>query len=108
MRRRSPSRRASEAYIVAAAQIGATKIAVTAMALQGKSVTVKVPQGFYYIAWCSGPYWYGEQELFSTLGTYSKSEKVEILSSRYYHTFKLVKSNTGNTSIYGANPDDFR
>ena len=84
------------------------RIAVTAMALPGKSVTVKVPQGFYYIAWCSGPYWYGEQELFSTLGTYSKSEKVEILSSRYYHTFKLVKSNTGNTSIYGANPDDFR
>ena len=83
-------------------------IAVTAMALPGKSVTLRVPQGFYYIAWCSGPYWYGDQELFSSLGVYNKSERVEILGGRYYHTFKLVKTTKGNTSVYGANPDDFR
>ena len=83
-------------------------IVVTAMALPKKSVTVKVPQGYYYIAWGSGPYWYGEQELFSTLGYYNKSERVEILSPRYYHTFKLVTSNSGNVSVSGANPEDLR
>lgn len=84
------------------------RIVVSAMAQPGKGVTVRVPQGFYYLAWCSGPYWYGDQELFSTLGNYNRSERVEILGPRYYHTFKLAKNNRGNTSIYGANPDDFR
>lgn len=84
------------------------QVVVTAMAMPKKSVTVKVPQGFYYIAWASGPYWYEEKELFSTLGYYNKSEKVEILSPRYYHTFKLVTSHTGNVSASGADPSDFQ
>ncbi len=83
-------------------------IAVTAMIREKKSVTVHVPQGQYEIAWCSGPYWYGTQELFSTLGSYQKSEQVQIMDSRYYHTFVLESSQDGDVSIYGASPEDFR
>ena len=84
------------------------RIAVTALAMPKKKTTVHVPQGHYYIAWCSGPYWYGEQELFSSLGSYSKSDQVEILGKRYYHTFTLVTSRDGNIPVTGANPADFR
>jgi len=74
----------------------------------GTKTTVRVPKGKYTIAWCSGPYWYGEQDLFGPNGRYNKSETVEILSTNYQHTFTLEASSDGDVSIYGASPEDFR
>ena len=82
--------------------------AVSCFVYAGKSTTVHVPQGYYIIAWCSGPYWYGEENLFGPIGSYSKSETVEIKGSRYQHTFTLEASSDGDVSIYNASPEDFR
>ena len=84
------------------------EIAVTAFAVPGKKTSIRVPKGFYTIGWCSGPYWYGEEKLFGDSGKYSKSDKVEILGSSYYHTFTLESSSDGDVSVYAATPDDFR
>ena len=84
------------------------QIVMACFALAGKTTTVHVPQGQYRIAWCSGPYWYGEEVLFSELGAYSKSETVEIKGSNYTHTFTLESSEDGDVNIYGASPADFQ
>ena len=73
-----------------------------------KSVTLHVPQGHYEIAWCSGPYWYGTETLFGSLGQYNKSETVEILSQKYQHTYTLITTQQEGVSVYSANPSDFR
>ncbi len=84
------------------------KIAVSAFAYPKKTTTVHVPKGYYEIVWCSGPYWYGEDVLFGSLGTYNKSEEVEIKSDDYYHTFTLVGTDGGDITIYRADPDDLK
>lgn len=84
------------------------KIAVSAMLHPKKSVTLHVPQGHYEIAWCSGPYWYGTETLFGSLGQYNKSETVEILSQKYQHTYTLITTQQEGVSVYSANPSDFR
>ena len=83
------------------------QIVMACFALAGKTTTVHVQQGRYRIAWCSGPYWYGEEILFGELGAYSKSETVEIKGTNYSHTFTLESSADGDVNIYGATPADF-
>ena len=84
------------------------QIVMACFALAGKTTTVHVPQGQYRIAWCSGPYWYGDEILFGDLGAYSKSETVEIKGANYSHTFTLESSEDGDVNIYGASPADFQ
>ena len=83
------------------------QIVMACFALAGKTTTVHVQQGRYRIAWCSGPYWYGEEILFGELGAYSKSETVDIKGTNYSHTFTLESSADGDVNIYGATPADF-
>ena len=83
------------------------QIVMACFALAGKTTTVHVQQGRYRIAWCSGPYWYGEEILFGEFGAYSKSETVDIKGTNYSHTFTLESSADGDVNIYGATPADF-
>lgn len=84
------------------------QIAATAFVHPGKSVTVYIPSGSYRIYYCSGPYWYGEEEMFSALGSYQKSEPTQIKGTNYYHTFTLETVQGGTTEIYPADPSEFR
>ena len=83
------------------------QIVVTAFVHPGKTAWVKVPSGYYTLAWCSGRYWFGYDTLFGELGSYSKSESVEIKGNRYRHTFTLKAAENGNVSFGGADPEDF-
>ena len=84
------------------------ELAVSAFVMPAHQTTLNVPAGMYIICWCSGPYWYGEQDLFGPAGSYQKSEPVEIKSLSYYHTFTLESVENGDISISRADPDDFR
>ncbi len=84
------------------------RIAVTCMIHPKKNVTVRVPKGFYEIVWCSGPYWYGTEKLFGSLGSYSKSEATEILGSNMRHTIDLITAKQDGIPVHSADPDDFR
>ena len=83
------------------------QIVVTAFVHPGKTAWIKVPSGYYTLAWCSGRYWYGYDTLFGEMGSYSKSESVEIKGTRYRHTFTLKAAENGNVSFGGADPEDF-
>ena len=83
------------------------KIAVTGMIYPKKNLTVRVPKGFYEIVWCSGPYWYGTEALFGSLGTYSRSEATEILGSNMRHTITLISTKQDGIPVYPADPSDF-
>ncbi len=84
------------------------EIAASAVILPGKQVSVRVAEGGYRLAYCSGPYWYGEELLFASLGSYTKSEVTQIKDKSYVHTFTLEPSDTGEVNIYDAVPEDFR
>ena len=98
----------SSATYVQMRQENGNRLVSSAFIHPGKSVNMRVPSGKYRIVWCSGPYWYGEQELFGDLGSYQKSDTVEILGKQYYHTFTLETSEDGDIHIYAGSPDDFR
>ena len=83
------------------------QIVVTAFVHPGKTAWIKVPSGYYTLAWCSGRYWYGYDTLFGEMGSYSKSESVEIKGTRYRHTFTLKAAENGNVSFGGADPEAF-
>ena len=83
------------------------KTVASAFIQPGKTVTVKVPSGSYRLYYCSGPYWYGEGKMFASLGSYNKSEPVEIKSKKYVHTFTLENVQNGDVSVYNADPDEF-
>lgn len=74
----------------------------------GKSVTVHVPKGLYYILLAGGTLWYGEQYLFGNSGQYKHTEDLEILGSNYYHTITLGSAIDGNMSSYGSDPSEFQ
>ena len=80
----------------------------SAFALPGKKVAVQVPAGYYRIAFCSGPYWYGEEELFSAAGRYYVSEETQILDRQYTHTFSLDPADEYELLFFEASPADFR
>lgn len=84
------------------------EVAVTGFIRPGKSLTVRVPKGHYYIMVASGPVWYGEEALFGDAGSYSRTEMFEVLGSKYYHTITLGGVVDGNISSYGADPSDFQ
>ena len=69
---------------------------------------MKIPSGNYIMLFSSGPYWYGEDLMFHSLGVYQKSETLEIKSAKYKHTFTLEAVDDGNTGIYQASPSEFR
>ena len=83
------------------------ELACTLFLHPGKSVTLHLRKGFYRLYYCSGPYWYDEDELFGDLGAYSKSEPTEIKGTDYTHTITLQSTKDGGTSIYGANKEEF-
>ena len=83
-------------------------ITASAFIQPGKQTFVLVPEGQYNLAYCSGPYWYGEEIFFGELGSYTKSEVTEIKSRKYVHTFTLEPSDIGDINIYGAGPEDLR
>lgn len=87
---------------------GSEAIQGSAIVLPGKTVTLRIPKGSSYLVYGSGPYWYGEEDLFCKLGSYNKSEELEILSTNYVHTFTLETDPEGDVSIYDADPSDFR
>lgn len=84
------------------------KIVMTAMIHPKKNVTAHVPKGKYIIAWCSGPYWYGTEELFGDLGGYSKSDPYEVLGTNYRHTITLISTSKEGVPVFGADKDDLR
>ena len=85
-----------------------SNIIASAFILPGKQVSVLVPEWKYNLVYCSGPYWYGEEMLFASLGSYTKSEVTEIKSKQYVHTFTLEPSDIGDVNIHDATPEDFR
>ena len=84
------------------------EVAVTGFIRPGKSLTVRVPKGHYYIMVASGPVWYGEEALFGDAGSYSRTEAFEVLGSKYYHTITLGGVVDGNMSSYSADSSDFQ
>lgn len=74
----------------------------------GKSVTVHVPKGQYYILVAGGTLWYGEQHLFGDEGQYEHTEDLEIMGGNYYHTITLGSAIDGNMSSYGSDPSEFQ
>ncbi len=84
------------------------KIMASAFVHSGKQVSMKIPSGNYIMLFSSGPYWYGEDLMFHSLGVYQKSETLEIKSAKYKHTFTLEAVDDGNTGIYQASPSEFR
>ncbi len=67
----------------------------------GGRLTLRIPQGTVYFIIGEGATWYGPKYLFGETGSYMKTENIDILSNRYYHTF-TVKPKTG-----GGNTDTF-
>lgn len=74
----------------------------------GSSATVYVPRGMNYFLVASGEIWFGPEHLFGDAGGYSRTESIEIMSSKYYHTITLSISEGGNMSSYSADPSDFQ
>lgn len=97
----------SSATYVQIRKDGTDELAATVFIHPGKSVTLHLQKGYYCIYYCSGPYWYGEEDLFCDLGSYSKSEPTEIKGTNYTHTFTLESSADGDVSIYGSDPSEF-
>ena len=83
-------------------------VIASAFILPGKQVTVLVSEGKYNLVFCSGPYWYGEEMLFASLGSYTRSDPTQIKDKKTVHTFTLEPSKTGDVNIYDASPEDFR
>ncbi len=79
----------------------------SAFVLPGKKVTIQVPAGTYRLAFCTGSYWYGEEELFSSLGSYYLSETTQILDRQTY-TFSLNPSNGEELLFSEATAADLR
>ncbi len=73
----------------------------------GQTCTVRVPKGMYYFTVATGSTWYGIDGLFGPTGRLSKTEDMEVLSSKYYHDIQLQVSTGGNMSTYGASAADF-
>ena len=86
---------------------GSDDLAATVFIHPGKSVTLHLQKGYYRLYYCSGPYWYGEEDLFGDLGSYHKSEATEIKGTNYTHTITLESSQNGDVNIYGAEPGEF-
>ena len=84
------------------------QIAATAFVHPGKTVTVYVPSGSYRILMGSGPYWYGEDEMFSDFGSYQKSDPIQIKGSNYYHTFTLENVKDGNTPMEKVDKEELQ
>ncbi|MBQ1860914.1 MAG: DUF3048 C-terminal domain-containing protein [Clostridia bacterium] len=61
----------------------------------GKSLNIKVPEGFYVIQYAGGYTWYGTEGLFGPLGTYSASEEISIAKKKW----KVTPLEEGNGII---------
>ncbi|NMD37797.1 MAG: hypothetical protein GYA87_03850 [Christensenellaceae bacterium] len=74
----------------------------------GGKATVRAPQGMCYLLIAMGNTWYGEDELFGKDTIMSKTDDLEIKSSRYYHTLTLGGVEDGNLRIWDASKDMFK
>ena len=83
------------------------RIAATAFIHPGKSVTLYVPAGTYRIYYCSGLYWYNEDEMFGDLGSYNRSEPVQFKTG-YIHSYTLETVDDGNTTTYKTDREAFK
>ena len=83
------------------------RLAASAFVYPGREATVYIPAGTYRFYYCTGPYWYGEEDMFMDLGTYRKSEPFQARSNHIItYTMGIVKD--GNTASYQADPSEFR
>ena len=80
---------------------------VSAFLHPGQKLTLLLPAGFYRFALCTGQWWYGEEELFSTQGSYWLSESTQILGPKYTHTFSLNPADEYELLFEPASPEDF-
>lgn len=76
----------------------------------GGSATVRAPKGMCYLLIAMGTTWYGEEALFGEDSILSRTDDIDIKSSKYYHTLTLggVKAEDANLSSWGASEDMFR
>ena len=84
------------------------ELVASAFVHPGKTVTMHVPKGKYYIYFCSGQYWSGEENMFGSTGRYSRSEEYEVKSNQYVHTLTLESVPDGEVDVYGTDPANFR
>ncbi len=84
------------------------EIVATAFVRPGKQVTMYAAKGDYKILYCSGPYWYGEEDMFLDLGAYQKSDSFNLKSSSSVITITLEVDPNGDLGIFNANPNEFR
>ncbi|NLB90935.1 MAG: hypothetical protein GX786_06935 [Clostridiales bacterium] len=73
----------------------------------GEKCTVYSTPGQTYFLLASGNSWYGDEHLFGKEGIYSKTESLEIMGSKYYHTITLEVTEEGNMGVYGTDIEDF-
>ena len=81
--------------------------AVSGFIQPGKSCTVRVPQGDYYLLIAVGVTWYGEEIIFGEQSVFSRTGLFEVASRRYYHTVTLEPKSGGNLPLYGVSGDEF-
>ena len=56
--------------------------AASGFILPGGKITLTVPEGDYRMAYASGRYWYGEEELFDSLGVYRITKSTSLASGK--------------------------
>lgn len=84
------------------------EVTASAFVYPGKRVTVAVPAGYYRIAFCTGPYWFGTETLFSEAGTYYVSESTQVLGTKYTHVYTLDPEDENDIRFTKVSPAEFR
>ena len=84
------------------------KVVATAFIHPGKQVSMDVSPGKYYIDFCSGPYWYGEEDLFANAGSYTNMDDPVTFQRNYSHTYILETSDEGTIGVHNVDPEEFR
>ncbi|MCR5567508.1 MAG: hypothetical protein K6F61_11705 [Clostridiales bacterium] len=71
----------------------------------GKSVSLKVPVGEYYLVYCSGTVWHGEKYFFNEPDAISVSESFEM---KHNHTMSITLElvSDGNMGVHSGSMDD--
>jgi hypothetical protein len=71
----------------------------------GKSVSLKVPVGEYYLVYCSGTIWYGEKRFFNEPDAIAVSESFEI-KKNYTMSITLELVSDGNMGVRSGSMSD--
>jgi hypothetical protein len=60
---------------------------------------MSIAPGYYRVTYGSGPYWYGEEEMFGDDGYYMASEDIYKFQNNYIHTLSLRVEKGGGKSV---------